>query len=116
MTRRAPLLAVLTVGMLAVLAACAPAPAPSPTTSPTFSSEAEAFAAAEATYRAYVDALNAVDLADPRTFEPVYAWTTGPANAEARRSFSQMHADGWVVSGETKYDDLSIRVSLPTEA
>ncbi|MBN9225056.1 MAG: hypothetical protein ABS63_06830 [Microbacterium sp. SCN 70-27] len=39
------------------LAACAPGPAPSPT--PTgFASEEEAFAAAEATYRAYVEAGN----------------------------------------------------------
>lgn len=40
------------------LAACTPQPAPQP--SPTgFASEQEAFAAAEATYRAYVDAVNA---------------------------------------------------------
>lgn len=51
---------------------CTSAPAPSPT--PTgFASEEEAFAAAEATYRAYVDALNQRredpnSTADPRTF------------------------------------------------
>lgn len=85
-----------------VLAGCAPAdPAPDPT--PTgFASEAEAFAAAEATYRAYVDALNQVDLADPATFEEVYRWTTGDANAGARESFSEFHADGYVVSGESR--------------
>src|SRR5690606_33009529 len=64
-----------------------------------FASEDEAFAAAEATYRAYVDALNDVNLSDPETFEPVYALTTGDANAAARKSFSQMHADGWTVRG-----------------
>lgn len=64
-------------------------------------SDEEAFAAAEETYRAYVDALNQVDLADPATFEPVYALTTGDANASARESFSQMHADGWTVTGES---------------
>ncbi|GAA1987758.1 hypothetical protein [Microbacterium pumilum] len=74
-------------------------PADPAATTPLFSSEDEAFAAAEATYRAYVDALNAVDLSDPETFEDVYAWTTGDANAGARESFSQMHADEWVVSG-----------------
>lgn len=79
---------------------CLPQPAPEP--SPAFSSEAEAFAAAEETYRAYVDALNQVDLSDPETFEEVYAWTTGDANAGARESFSQMHADGWTVDGETQ--------------
>ena len=79
---------------------CLAQPAPEPT--PAFSSEKEAFAAAEATYRAYVDALNEVDLSDPATFEGVYAWTTGDANAGARESFSQMHADGWTVAGETR--------------
>ncbi|TDN93151.1 hypothetical protein [Microbacterium sp. BK668] len=85
---------------VAVATGCSPQPAPEPT--PAFTSEEEAFAAAEATYRAYVDALNQVDLSDPETFEPVYAWTTGEANAGERRSLSRMHADGWVVSGETK--------------
>ncbi|MET0860918.1 MAG: hypothetical protein ABW091_07810, partial [Microbacterium sp.] len=64
----------------AALSGCTPQPAPTPT--PTgFATEDEAFAAAEETYRAYVDALNQVDLSDPETFEPVYAWTTGEANA-----------------------------------
>lgn len=69
--------------------------------SPTPMSDEEAFAAAEATYRAYVDALNQVDLSDPATFEPVYALTTGDANAGLKESFSQMSADGWTVSGES---------------
>ena len=90
------------------LAGCGPS-APAPTPTPTgFASDAEAFAAAEATYRAYVDALNQVDLSDPSTFEEVYRWTTGDANAEARESFSQMHADGWTVSGRTAYDSLTV--------
>jgi hypothetical protein len=66
-----------------------------------FADEAEAFAAAEETYRAYVDALNRVDLSDPATFEDVYAWTTGDANATERETLTQMHADGWRVSGES---------------
>ncbi len=74
---------------------------PQPTPTPTFASEAEAFAAAEATYRAYVDALNQVDLADPETFEAVYAWTTGEANAGIRETLTQMHADGWAVTGRS---------------
>jgi len=50
--------AAVAAAVLAVaLSACMPTPAPTPT--PTgFASEEEAFAAAEATYRAYVDALN----------------------------------------------------------
>jgi len=51
--------AAVAAAVLAVaLSACMPTPAPTPT--PTgFASEEEAFAAAEATYRAYVDATNA---------------------------------------------------------
>lgn len=106
MNRRRPIRAAsITVAVLlgvGVLAGCGPAaPAPTPT-STGFASEAEAFAAAEATYRAYVDALNQVDLSDPSTFEEVYRWTTGDANAEARESFSQMYADGWAVSGTSE--------------
>jgi hypothetical protein len=87
------------VALAGMLTGCAPASEPSPTTTSTFADEAQAFAAAEETYRAYVDALNAVDLSDPATFEDVYAWTTGEANVEAREGFTQMHADGWTVSG-----------------
>lgn len=88
---------------LVVGAATACTPDPQPTPTPTgFASESEAFAAAEATYRAYIDALNQVDLSDPATFEPVFALTTGDANAADRESFSQMHADGWQVSGATE--------------
>lgn len=76
-------------------------PAPDPTPTPTgFATEAEAFAAAEATYRAYIDALNNVDLSDPATFEPVYELTMGELNAIDRETFSQMHADGWAKGGQ----------------
>lgn len=94
-------LAAVAVVAGALATGCTGSPAPTPST-PTPLSDDEAFAAAEATYRAYVDALNQVDLGDPETFEPVYALTTGDANAAARKSFTQMSADGWVVSGESK--------------
>lgn len=87
---------------LALTTACTPDAAPTPSPSPTgFASEEEAFAAAEEAYRAYVDALNKVDLSDPETFEPVFALTTGDARNAARKSFSQMSADGWTVNGES---------------
>lgn len=58
----------LAAAALAVaLAGCAPEPAVEPTTG--FANEAEAFAAAEETYRAYVDALNA-HRADPTAPDP----------------------------------------------
>jgi len=100
------------LGGLLVLAltGCAAPPTPQPTPTPVFASEDEAFAAAEATYRAYVDALNQVDLSDPETFEAVYEWTTGEANAEARKAFSAWHADGWVVSGASKATTVEPRL------
>lgn len=99
-TPRSALAALVTALVTAgTLTACTAAPQPE--TTPGFASEAEAFAAAEKTYRAYVDALNDVDLRDPETFEAVYAWTTGEANAGERKSLSGMHADGWSVDGDT---------------
>jgi hypothetical protein len=93
---------ILAIGLLAAaLTACDATPDPVETP-PVFASEEEAFAAAEETYRAYVDALNNVDLSDPATFEDVYVWTTGDANANERENLTRMHADGWAVSGATR--------------
>ena len=86
---------------MVALAGCSPTPEPAPEPTSGFASEEEAFAAAEETYRAYVEALNHVDLSDPETFEDVYAWTTGEANAEIRTSLSKMHADSLTVSGRS---------------
>lgn len=101
------------------LTACTPEPDPSPT--PTgFASDAEAFAAAEKTYRAYVDALNAIDFGDPSTFEPVLAWTTGTLNAEDRRDFSHYHANDMEVVGAYRVTnvtpaDVDASASMPAD-
>ena len=90
-------------------------PQPEPEDPPQFASEEEAFAAAEETYRAYVDAVNQVDLSDPESFEDVYVWTSGVLNAEERKSFSQMHADGWIVDGTSvilRIDHLSAKADF----
>mgnify|MGYP003638811048 CR=1 FL=1 len=104
-----PVRILVVAALAALLAGCAADPVAQPTPTPSFRSEAEAFAAAEATYRAYVDALNQVDLADPETFEAVYAWTTGELNAGERQLFTQMHADGESVTGAS-----SVQLFLPT--
>ncbi len=101
------LLFVVLVAAVLVVTACSPGPSASPSPSAPFADKAAAFAAAEATYRAYVDALNQVVLSDPATFEPVFALTTGEANAESRKSLSRMHAAGWQVSGKSRI--LSLR-------
>lgn len=90
---------------LALTTACTPDPDPTPSPTPTgFASEEEAFAAAEETYRAYVDALNQVDLSDPETFEPVFAWLEADSLESSKKAFSEMHANGWTVSGPTEFD------------
>jgi hypothetical protein len=94
--------ATVAVAMVILVASgCQPEPAPSPSAA-AFATEAEAFAAAEETYRAYVDALNQVDLSDPETFEAVYAWTTGELNSSDRKNFSAWHADGYSKSGDAR--------------
>lgn len=78
---------------LTISGCSAPAgPDPAPVTAPMFASDEEAFAAAEATYRAYVDALNEVVFADPDTFEPLYELTRGTLNAADRKNLSHLHA------------------------
>ena len=87
LSRLAPAALVLAL-VTGVATGCFAQPDPEPESTPLFASEDEAFAAAEETYRQYVDALNQVDLSDPETFEDVYAWTTGEANAGAREIVS----------------------------
>jgi hypothetical protein len=102
MTRRRPLRP-LTVCALALAAStlfgCSPAPTPTPSPTAAFASEEEAFAAAEETYRAYIDASNAVDLRDPATFESVSKHTVGEYRADEREQLSQMSAEGYTRSG-----------------
>lgn len=93
--------ALLAMSVIALTGCLGPTPEPTPRPTGVFSSEEEAFAAAEETYRGYVEALNGVDLTEPSTFEPLIAWTTGSLNAETRKTFSEMHAKGWVVDGPT---------------
>lgn len=83
-----------------------PAASGTPTSTVTPDAEEAAFRAAEATYRAYVDALNAVDLSDPATFEPVFALTTGRINDEDRRALSGYHSAGVTMTGSTEITEV----------
>jgi len=106
--------------LIAVVTACAPTPAPTPTPSPTstgFASEEAAFAAAEDTFREYINAANAVDLADPTTFEATYAWTTGDEYVTQREQLTQMHSLKWTLSGVTTFDGFKgVDVNVQTSA
>lgn len=90
------IVALMAVGLVACTTEPAPAPLPTPSA---LSSEDAAFAAAEATYRAYVDALNRVDLADPSTFEPVWHWLRGTARRDSHASLDRLHSADLSVSG-----------------
>ena len=98
----------------AVLSGCSDsAPPEQPTPAPLFASDEEAFAAAEATYRAYVAASNRIDLDDPKTFEPVFDLTGGSLNALDRKTLSEMHAGGYRTAGQMIVDRVLPRdVSL----
>lgn len=86
--------------VLGMTTGCQPEPTPSPS-SPAFANEDEAFAAAEETYRAYVDALNQVDLSDPETADAVLGWTVGTANDQDREGYERLREAGATVRGES---------------
>lgn len=106
--------AVAALVVVALLTSGCGSPASPPTLAPTTAapsptdSAAAAYAAAEATYRAYVDALNAVDLSDPTTFEPVYALTRGHIHESDRKALTGYNASGVTMTGRTE-----IRKSFP---
>lgn len=95
------MLALLAVAA-ATLSACTPAAEPEPTPTAAFASEAEAFAAAEETYRAYTAALNAVDVSDPATYEKLFALSSGNFEAADREAFSELYAENYSMTGESK--------------
>lgn len=99
----------LSAGLLALgtLAACTPEPEPKPTKTALFASDEEAFKAAEETYRGYLSDLNATNLADTATFEPVYAWLTGTAVASEKKSLSTYHAEELQRRGKTAFDTFT---------
>ncbi|MFS0894031.1 hypothetical protein [Microbacterium sp. 179-I 3D3 NHS] len=97
-----------------LVSACSPTPQPTPTPTPAFASEEEAFAAAEETYRAYIDALNEVDLDDPGSFEPVFARSTGEFESGDRKNLSTLSAEGLTISGSnivTGFVPLDVKLS-----
>lgn len=104
-------LGTLCAGLLALgmLAACTPQPepAPKPTKTALFSSDAEAFKAAEETYRAYVDASNLADYSNPDTFEAIYAWNTGTALGAEKKALTLYHAEKLTRVGDFSYDNFS---------
>jgi hypothetical protein len=96
----------LTLGMLS---ACTPTPEPDPKPTKTalFASDEEAFKAAEETYREYTVAVNATDLSDPKSIEPVYDFLKDPAEAASRKNYSIYYAEKITRTGQTKFDTVT---------
>lgn len=86
------------------LVGCTPDPQPTPKPQATFASEAEAFAAAEAVYREYIDAFNRVDLADAASFESLREYTAGDYLAGEQESLSELHAERVSRTGDLKVE------------
>ncbi|WP_162815416.1 hypothetical protein [Microbacterium arborescens] len=113
--RRHAVAAVLAVALLTTgcgSPASSPTPEPTATAPSPTDSDTAAFAAAEATYRAYVDALNAVDLSDPTTFEPVYALTTGDVQEADREALSNYNSQNVTVSGSSRITSIEFAGSV----
>ncbi|MDF2579600.1 MAG: hypothetical protein K0S49_1179 [Microbacterium sp.] len=114
--------AVAALVVVALLTSGCGSPASPPTLAPTTAapsptdSAAAAYAAAEATYRAYVDALNAVDLSDPTTFEPVYALTLLNYNAQNVTVSGNTRVASISPSDEVQAGDVRLAVCLDVSA
>jgi hypothetical protein len=84
--------------VLAVASGCAGEPEPVETT-PSFATDEEAFAAAEETYRAYVDALNQ-NRRDPASADP-QAFLISLALESDIDTQNHLQAAGWSIAGDT---------------
>ena len=111
--RRSALIAAASI--TALLTGCSPTPTPTPTPTAAFASEQEAFAAAEKTFEEYTDALNQVDTTKPETFDAVFALSSGKVEKADRKNFSTMHAEGQIISGNSRvllFEGLDSRAQL----
>jgi hypothetical protein len=94
--------------------ACSPEPAATPSASATgFTDEAEAFAAAEATYRAYVDAVNE-RRRDPESTPDPQSFLTGAALEEEIATQRELKSRNLTIKGDSAV--LSISLKEVTEA
>ncbi|MCK6080480.1 hypothetical protein KZX37_13495 [Microbacterium sp. EYE_5] len=92
--------------LTAALASCAPSATPTPTPSETgFASEAEAFAAAEETYRAYVDAYNGW-ITDERGQDPL-ALLAGQALVDETKNREELEEAGLHIRGSFQVSDFA---------
>lgn len=100
----------------ALLSACTPAPEPTPTASPAFASEEEAFAAAEETYRAYIQAVNSEH--DGAQDGSSLRFLTGEILEAEIANARDLDAAGIHIEGETKileFNSIEAELGPPGE-
>jgi hypothetical protein len=98
--------------VILVASGCQPEPAPSPSAA-AFATEAEAFAAAEETYRAYVDALNQ-RRSDPLSSQDPQVFLTGPALEVDIDTQQQLDQSGLTLVGSSEIASVN-HVSAATD-
>lgn len=98
--------------MTSIFVGCAPTTTPSPARSARPVEERMA-ATAEQVYRSYIDASNAVDLADPSTFEVLSEFSTARFHAEEVLSLTAMHESKQIVGGKLMLESFRVRKVLP---
>jgi hypothetical protein len=106
MLARVAAVATALVLLVGVATACQPEPTPTPS-GPVFASEEEAFAAAEETYRAYVDALNQRRADDASSPDP-QSFLTGQALEVDIDTQRQLEQSGLSLTGATSVTVLNL--------
>lgn len=93
--------ALAALALLLAVTGCSAEPEPEPTpTTLVFETDEEAYAAAEAVYRAYLIETNKVDYADPGAYSLVEPYLTGSYAKSERKSMSAAYADGITKKGD----------------
>ncbi len=101
--------------MVLVMGGCSVTPEPEETT-PAFATEEEAFAAAEQTYRAYVDAVNE-RRADQDPSPAPEDFLTGVALQDEVDSARQLSERGWSIHGENVLAETApVRAETPYDS
>ncbi len=104
----------MTASVIALTGCLGSTPEPTPTPTAVFSSEEEAFAAAEETYRAYIDAVNA-RYADPASDPDPQSFLIGSALEADIASAQEMDRLGIHIVGASVVRDVS-QVSAKADA
>jgi len=116
--RLAPL--ALAAALLLALAGCVPSTAhptasPRASATPVFASDAEALAAAEKAYAAYLKVSDQILIDGGSRPERLQPYVSAALYAEEKKGFDQTATNGWHSTGGTTYDHFSLEVYDPSD-